>query len=287
MNGVLRSLLDLLVLNPEIPSWVKIPEYVRIRLAPLTYNVYSMYSRNAFKLCLKKLRVDLLLRRTIAKNGLEAAIKAVPHLIHARLFKPIKVWGSGFLTEPRFVRPFVKKRLDVYALRGKLTHRYLAKYGFVDANAAIPYGDPGLLYAELFGIKKDTQYDLGVIPHVRDAEAGRAIAESYSKKGLKVNLIDASQTPSVVVGEIAKCEKVLSSSLHGLIVSDSLGIPNRHLVLSTLGHSKDDFYLKFKDYYSAFGEELPSEEDYTVRDKGKLHELKSMLRSAFPSFGAM
>lgn len=85
MNGVLRSLLnllealpterydvDLLVLNPEIPSWVKIPEYVRIRRAPLAYNVYSMYSRNAFKLCLKEWRFDLLLRRAIAKNGLIA-----------------------------------------------------------------------------------------------------------------------------------------------------------------------------------------------------------------------
>lgn len=210
------------------------------------------------------------------------ALKAIPHMFHARLSKPIKVWGSGFLTEPHFVSQFIKKRLDVYALRGKLTHRYLAKYGFVDANAAIPYGDPGLLYAELFGIKKDTQYELGVIPHVRDAEAGRAIVESYAKKGMKVRLIDASQTPDVVAGEIAKCEKVLSSSLHGLIVSDSLGIPNRHLVLSTLGHSKDDFYLKFKDYYSAFGEELPSEEEFSVRDPQKVFDVRAALREVFP-----
>lgn len=217
-------------------------------------------------------------------NGINVkdAIKAVPHLIHARLSKPIKVWGSGFLTEPLFANPFVKKRLEVKALRGKLTHQYLSKYGFVDANASIPYGDPGLLYAELFGIKKDTQYDLGVIPHVCDAEAGRAIAESYAKKGLKVCFIDASQTPDIVVGEIAKCEKVLSSSLHGLIVSDSLGIPNRHLVLSTLGHSKDDFYLKFKDYYSAFGEDLPPEDVFSVRDPQMVFDVKAKLKEVFP-----
>lgn len=213
--------------------------------------------------------------------GIEAAIKAVPHLIHARISKPIKIWGSGFLTEPSFERPFIKKRLEVHALRGKLTHRYLAKYGLVEKNAAIPYGDPGLLYADLFGVRKETQYELGVIPHVRDVEAGREIAESYAKKGMRVRLIDASLAPDLVVGEIAKCEKILSSSLHGLIVADSLGIPNRHLVLSTLGHTPENFYLKFSDYYSAFGEELPSEKEFSVRDAHRIEEVKRNLLESF------
>ena len=44
------------------------------------------------------------------------------------------------------------------------------------------------------------------------------------------------------------CKHIISSSLHGLICSDSLGIPNRWIKLSQL--LGNDF--KFKDYYSVF-----------------------------------
>jgi len=53
-----------------------------------------------------------------------------------------------------------------------------------------------------------------------------------------------------VVAEISKCEAVLSSSLHGLVVADSFGIPNRRAVASDLLTGGD---YKFRDYYSAFG----------------------------------
>ena len=55
-----------------------------------------------------------------------------------------------------------------------------------------------------------------------------------------------------VFEKISKCEFVVSSSLHGLVFSDALGIPNLHLkVTDKLGG--DGF--KFNDYYSSFGVE--------------------------------
>jgi pyruvyltransferase len=47
---------------------------------------------------------------------------------------------------------------------------------------------------------------------------------------------------------------VLSSSLHGLVIADSLRIPNQWAKLSTLIIGDD---YKFVDYYSCFGIENP------------------------------
>ena len=67
-----------------------------------------------------------------------------------------------------------------------------------------------------------------------------------------------------ILEEIASCEYVLSSSLHGLIVSDSFGIPNQRLVVSE--KLVGDGY-KFNDYYSAFGVKGSI---YKLADAGKL-----------------
>lgn len=227
-----------------------------------------------------------------------AWMNGVPSSIFSVLSRPVKVWGSGFLKQPIIQNRFLKRRLSVYALRGKWTHRILEKYGFrIDAES-IAYGDPGLLYASLFCIRRDVQYDLGIVAHVCDADEGKKLGAAFAKVGVRVNIIDVTQAPSIVVGEIAKCEKIISSSLHGLVVSDSLGIPNLHIQFSSLTHSQDDFELKFRDYYSAFDEEMPdivpSEAiwkdlleysrgaHYSVRNREKVVAVQDSLQATFP-----
>ena len=63
--------------------------------------------------------------------------------------------------------------------------------------------------------------------------------------------------PIATLREIAKCETIVSSSLHGCIVSDGMGIPNHQISFSMLGLSKGDYLLKYRDYYSALDMELP------------------------------
>lgn len=53
-----------------------------------------------------------------------------------------------------------------------------------------------------------------------------------------------------VYEQIGSCEYVLSSSLHGLIISDSFGIPNLHIKVTN--NMRGDGF-KFEDYYSGFG----------------------------------
>lgn len=94
------------------------------------------------------------------------------------------------------------------------------------------------------------RYVLGVIPHYKDARS-ELVAEARSM-GASVRVIDIGWSPSEVAHEIASCDAVLSSSLHGLIFSDALGVPNAHVRLG--GRLKGGLY-KFHDYYSAFSGE--------------------------------
>lgn len=66
-------------------------------------------------------------------------------------------------------------------------------------------------------------------------------------------IIDLGNKPIDVVKEIASCETILSSSLHGLIVADSFHIPNKHILLYPYGERMLGDGFKFADYYSSYG----------------------------------
>ena len=62
--------------------------------------------------------------------------------------------------------------------------------------------------------------------------------------------------------QIAECETVISSSLHGCIAADSLNIPNYRIKLSEHGYNRNiDF--KFDDYYTAIHDEKLDYLDFT------------------------
>ena len=63
-----------------------------------------------------------------------------------------------------------------------------------------------------------------------------------------VNVINIRVGFEDFVLEVLACERVLSSSLHGLICADAYGIPNRRMVLRDELIGGD---FKFLDYYGA------------------------------------
>lgn len=171
---------------------------------------------------------------------------------------PMYIWGAGFLYDPGVSDVVQVRKVRLCATRGQKTLDVFVRAGVVskEASADVVLGDPGLLYPMLLDETPTKKYDFGVVPHFKDAESGRMFCSAIEKSGVKVKLIDVLQDDSLnVVREIASCEKILSSSLHGLVVADALQIPNRHIVFSLLGQKKDEFIFKFEDYYSAFGEQ--------------------------------
>ena len=99
-------------------------------------------------------------------------------------------------------------------------------------------------------------YQVGIVPHYlhKSHPVVLALAE---RLGPMARVIDVFDSPRQVVTEIASCKHIFSSSLHGLVVADSIGIPNRWVLLSDdlIGGS-----FKFRDYYSAYGIEETSVE---------------------------
>lgn len=122
----------------------------------------------------------------------------------------------------------------VWGLRGHLSRQRIECKG----NPAL--GDPGLL-ARLFAKPAEKRFALGVVPHYAD-KADPKLASAVS--------IDIQGDIETVIQSIAECEQILSSSLHGLIIADSLGVPNQWLKLSDKLDGAD---FKFRDYYSVYG----------------------------------
>lgn len=166
--------------------------------------------------------------------------------------KSVQVWGTGFRANPNeiIIRPDNMKeefyrKLNITAVRGKKTKERIEQITGKKLDNVV-LGDPGLLASELLrGKQIQKEFKIGIIPHYVDKNESLENIKVTSSK-----VIDICQEPVKVIEEIAKCEIVLSSSLHGLIVADSLGIPNARIVLSDKVSGGD---YKYADYYSAFG----------------------------------
>lgn len=152
------------------------------------------------------------------------------------------VWGSGSFGNLKGTSP-----KHICSVRGKLTHDILVEKGIECPEI---YGDPALLlplyYQPLYD--KLQSYSLGIIPHIDDLN--HPVVEKCRKEHPEVIIIDLAHYEkwTDVIDQICSCECILSSSLHGLIVSDAYGIPNCWIELSgkLLGG-----YFKYQDYGSS------------------------------------
>ncbi len=65
-----------------------------------------------------------------------------------------------------------------------------------------------------------------------------------------VNVIDITAGLLEVIDQVTRCDFILSSSLHGLVIADAYGVPSRWVKLSD--RPKGDGF-KYGDHYSAIG----------------------------------
>jgi len=153
------------------------------------------------------------------------------------------VWGSGFIDDEIPLPMF--ESANVQAVRGKLTLKKLGASG-----STVVLGDPGLLCSQFVSLPKVKKWKVGVVPHFVDAES-EVIENLKNKHGGQLCVVDVMRAPELVWNDLANCEVILSSSLHGLVCSDSLEIPTCWITLSdnVVGAG-----YKFRDYYSAFDE---------------------------------
>lgn len=176
---------------------------------------------------------------------------------------PGVVLGTGLLHEGLCVK---LRDAHVLAVRGPLTAKH------VPGQYAI--GDPGLLADEIIPYPAK-RYDLGVVPHWSDTKL------EFNKLFLPYSplVIDTRQHPLKVIEQIGQCRKIVSSSLHGLILADAFGIPRR---FETTPLFDVDTLFKFDDYNKAVG--LPLKVGETQKaDRNVVETRKHELYDAFRS----
>lgn len=170
------------------------------------------------------------------------------------------VWGSGIIDNSQNIL-----RANFRAVRGPRTKDYLLKLGY-DCPAI--YGDPAILLPDYYNPKVEKKYSLGVIPHYHDFEKAQEIFSG--QEGVKI--IDLlTMDVEGTTWEILECEKILSTSLHGLIVAHAYQIPAIWVKMSDKIFGND---IKYVDYLESVGLEVyePSFIDSEIQEE-KIHTL--------------
>lgn len=225
--------------------------------------IFNSYSKESFSLSYDVTKIDYIgigsiLDADILVYASQKDVKSRIKNIIKRLrtlfsFKPIITLGSGISFQydnPLDLR-FVRK-MYFPIIRGALSAEILKKSGYIK-NEEIVLGDAGLLASDLIPHGTTKKYSLGVIPHFRDLD--NPLIWKIVEKTPGSICINVQDSPVDVVEKIAKCERVVSTSLHGLIVADSLHIPNLWLENPWVHYESpvDCYRFKYKDYYSALG----------------------------------
>lgn len=191
------------------------------------------------------------------------------------------VWGSGFVDNNSFCKEVPKK---ICAVRGPKTRELLIKQGIECPEV---YGDPALLLPSIYKPLVKKKYKLGIIPHYIDQNSSWLSKIKNNPEILIIDILD--KNIFNFIDNILSCEKIASSSLHGIIVADAYNTPSLWIEFSKniLGNG-----FKFNDYFLSVGrkEESPFNIQTTtsileVLDNFKTYkiniDLKELLRT-FP-----
>jgi len=137
------------------------------------------------------------------------------------------IWGTG---KARKTDKIGLPKATVLALRGKLSAATIP--------GSYALGDPGL-FANLV-TEPSEEFELGIVPHWEDKQLHKA---------WKGHVIDVTQEPEAVIRAIARCKRIVSSSLHGIITADALGLERRWALFPKVQGQG----FKFRDHATVVG----------------------------------
>lgn len=173
--------------------------------------------------------------------GLGSILEKVIQKTFSESSGSVSVWGTGLMS-PRLLNS-ANSKLKILSLRGHFSSICLD-------SSDVVVGDPGLLVREIYPelLQQKKEFEVGLILHHSQH------LENESIKKLKDNGIHffsaATNDYESLIESIAKSKIILSTSLHGLVIADSLGVQNEWINSHGI-HRTDRF--KFYDYASAIG----------------------------------
>lgn len=185
--------------------------------------------------------------RLVDKGSDHPKLISVGSVIDNKLGPNTIVWGAGIKSEHWVPSPAA----HYVAVRGPLTLKILKERGIPCPDVL---GDPALLLPQIF--RKPTiskKYELGIVPHYYDQESiFREMSDAKTRDKPHIIRCDTSDVEKFV-REITSCELVVSSSLHGLIISHAYGIPALWLKFSEDKRIASGRPFKYHDYFLSVG----------------------------------
>jgi len=154
------------------------------------------------------------------------------------------IWGSGFMSDKN---KSIDRSVEIRAVRGPKTRQKL-----LDAGIHCPevYGDPALLLPKVYNPQIEKKYKLGIVAHYADNKNSwlNRFQNEKDVKILNVQELD----PLKFIDDVLRCEKIASSSLHGIILADAYEIPSIWIKFSDNIKGGN---FKFHDYFMSVGRE--------------------------------
>lgn len=159
-------------------------------------------------------------------------------------YQDCTIWGSGLLSQLPTERTWslnkiIGRKLDIRAVRGPLTREALLSHGYKCPEV---YGDPAILMPMIYSPQIEIKRDYVVI-----LQFAHEVIFRKNHPDLYMVSMNTDDYKSVI-DEIVSSKMVYTSSLHGIILAESYGIP----AVFFRGLSKNmDF--KYCDYYYSTG----------------------------------
>jgi hypothetical protein len=164
------------------------------------------------------------------------------------------VWGTGINPYWQDQQWSYPTRLQVYSVRGPKTEALVKEK--LGVPYPIPHGDPGfvvpLLYPEFASMRMKQRTSRGTrfcfVPHFHDVQRAMDALPRQVKR------VSARRAWRPVVKKIAtQCDHVASSSLHGIVVADALGIPSMWFQWNDTMTAQSEGHFKYLDYMGSIG----------------------------------
>ncbi|MEL6481759.1 MAG: polysaccharide pyruvyl transferase family protein, partial [Pseudomonadota bacterium] len=215
--------------------------------------------------------------RHTATRSPHERLAAVGTIGHSLKGGHVHLWGTGLdaSLHPERDGPWSRPadtRFSVHATRGPETASTLRRNGIA---APEVFGDPVYLLPRLWPLDDvERSYDLGIVLHLSELDkktpAGRpkaeyrryAVPESLSGSVRIINMYAESSLAAFrdKIAEIVSCRRILSTSLHGLVIADAYGIPsswygffNRGLQRVDLLDPESRIDHRMRDLYGGLG----------------------------------
>ncbi len=188
------------------------------------------------------------------------------------------LWGSGVLNEPisqwKYMGYYPFRKLDIRAVRGPLTRNVLLKFRH---KCPAVYGDPAILMPLIYKPQIEKQDRICFIPQFYSEKELREKYPNFEFVSMNTNDYKS------VIDAIVSSKKVVTSSLHGIILAEAYGVPASFF--RSLGKNID---FKYLDYYYSTGrtniEISETLEEALAKETPPLPDLKKMQQGLLESF---